>query len=81
MKSKPNTAKRIDKIEKVVMTKPEPDHDFRMVILGNYNTQFFVDDKEVTQAVFFSYPHDFSDGFDVKMFGDIDGSCNHEGGE
>jgi len=78
MKSKPNAAKRIEKIEKVVMTKPEPDHDFRMVIWGNYNTQFFVDDKEVTQAVYFSYPQAHETGFNVRMFGDIDGDYEPE---
>lgn len=81
MKSKPNTAKRIEKIEKVVMTKPELDHEFKMVIWGNDNTQFFVDGKEVTQAVYFSYPQDFSEGFSVQMFGDIDEDCKPEGGE
>jgi len=35
-------------------------------------------DKEVTQAVYFSYPQAHETGFNVRMFGDIDGDYEPE---
>jgi len=60
MKTNPNTAKRIAKLENAVKATNEPDHEFRIALGWDDDTKFFVDGIEVSEAVFLSYKPDYS---------------------
>lgn len=68
--------KRLEKIEKAIMTEPEPEHEFTISVglaeeYGGTGTKFFVDGKEVSRVVFESYPKDNTE-FDVELVDDSD---------
>ena len=69
---KATNKKRLERVEAAVAKETEPEHEFVISVglaeeYGGTGTKFFVDGKEVSKAVFDSYPKDYSAGFDVKI--------------
>jgi len=66
MKTNPNTAKRIAKLENAVKATNEPDHEFRIALGWDDDTKFFVDGIEISEAVFLSYKPDYSNRMKIN---------------
>ena len=69
---KATNKKRLERVEAAVAKEKEPEHKFIISVglpveYGGTGNKLFVDGKEVSKAVFDSYPKDYSAGFDVKI--------------
>lgn len=70
--------KRLERAEAAIAKETEPEHKFLISIglaeeYGGTGTKFFVDGKEVSEKVYYSYPQDHIRQFKVSLVKDEHG--------